>query len=110
MNRMPGHKWFKAVWGKDTGMGGRMKLRRWLKFAKCDECIEFRTELRKAGSAAATRQVRQREAKHHDFVRRERESYWSRRDAARNLHTRGNALSLIIDAADQGHQTPWIMT
>lgn len=100
--KMPSKSWFKAVWHMDSRVGRKIRLRKWIKFTKCDECVGFRERHREATTSAQRDEIKKNEAAHHAFVRRERESYWARRDLGRDPRTRQTALSLIIDAADQG--------
>jgi hypothetical protein len=94
-------KYFKRVWRHDNPLVKRIKLRKWLKFAKCDTCVDLRQQSRDAKSTVEREKVRLLEQEHWAFVKLERQSYWDRRDLGRNQLHRAQHLSLIIDAADQ---------
>lgn len=100
-SRLVGFRRFTGVW-KDPARGcSHIKIRRWLKFAKCDDCIDYRDKYRATTDEVVRRTVKKEEKEHHIFVRREREHYWANRAAAVDRDTRPETLSLIIDAADQ---------
>jgi hypothetical protein len=94
-------KYFKGVWNNESTATKRVKLRKWLKFAKCDTCVGFREQYKEETSPAARTEIKRKERLHYEFVKEERRSYWTRRDWGRNPGTRADNLSLIIDAADQ---------
>ena len=74
-------------------------LRKYLRFALCDDCIDFRERRRYAASEQERRLIKQQENIHHLFVHEERGSYYLRQNAA--IWMKEEYLSLIADGADQ---------
>ena len=62
---------------------GTIKLRKWLKFALCDECTSYRQErLDNQRNTQALQDISERERAHHLFVKEERASYYKRKQLA----------------------------
>ena len=74
-------------------------LRRYLRFAKCDDCVEYRRRRNATRDPKKLAVINKEERSHKCHVREERGSYWRRRDRARRFPHR--YLSIIIDGADQ---------
>ena len=74
-------------------------LRRYLRFAKCNDCVAFRRDRNETRDEQELRDISRKERKHKVFVKQERGSYWTRRARARQYPE--SYLSLIIDGADQ---------
>ena len=81
-----------------------LKLRKWMPFAKCDDCISRRKKKESEKDPAALKALIDEERGHIRFVKRERLSYTLRQnDSIRST----KYLSLIIDGADQSdHALP----
>jgi hypothetical protein len=90
--------YFLSVWRKSP-LTTHIKLRKHLRFALCDECIEFRDLQLKHQSSADRLELKNAQIKHHKFVKCERQLYYCRRDKGRDPAY--NAMSMIVDAADQ---------
>lgn len=89
-------KYFYSVWRTDCK---KVKVRAWLKFAKCDDCIKIR-KLRKATKQGRSlEKVRKMEKDHIKFVKAERQSYYKRRRRA--VEHPSQCMSIVIDGADQ---------
>lgn len=74
-------------------------LRKYLRFALCDDCIDFRERRRFATSDAERAEIKQKEKIHHAFIHEERCSYYWRRNAA--IFMKDEYMSIIADGADQ---------
>ena len=74
-------------------------LRKYLRFALCDECVEFRERRKFATSDQERREIKKLEKVHHSFVHEERTTYYLRKGAA--IFEPQYYLSIIIDGADQ---------
>ena len=74
-------------------------LRKYLRFALCDDCIEFRERRRYATSDEERREIKKLERIHHLFVHEERGSYYWRRNLA--IFMQEEYMSVIADGADQ---------
>ena len=75
-----------------------LKLRTWMPFAKCTECIENRKEQASEKDINVLRAIMEKQRNHIRFVKRERLSYRLRQ--LESLRS-DEYISLIIDAADQ---------
>ena len=89
---------FKRVRRKENRVR-HLVLRRYLRFAKCDECVDFRRQRNATRDPEKLIVIRKKEYAHKCLVREERGSYWRRRDKARRNPER--YMSIIIDGADQ---------
>ena len=78
-----------------------VKIRRWLKFALCDECVSFREERYETRDPDKLADLDRREKIHHAFVRAERHAYMTKRAVAEGPNGHRVCLSCIIDGADQ---------
>jgi hypothetical protein len=74
-------------------------LRRYLRFAKCNACVDFRSRRNATRDAKLLDVIYKEERGHKVVVREERGSYWGRRDRGRRFP--GQCMSVIIDGADQ---------
>lgn len=74
-------------------------LRRYMRFAKCNECVEYRRLRNGTRDEKELADLAKRERAHKQHVREERGSYWRRRDRGRRLPEK--YMSVIIDGADQ---------
>ena len=91
--------WFRAVWRTVPALSKFIKLRRWLKFSLCDDCIGFREDRANCKDAGQLAAISKAEKLHFEFVRKERVAYWDRRSLAEVFPRK--YLSMIIDGADQ---------
>jgi hypothetical protein len=89
---------FAEVWRKRDELEN-IVLRKYLRFAKCDGCVGFRTERAKTRDPKTLEDIRRREWKHKLMVKGERGSYWVRRKRA-TVEPKAYT-SVIVDGADQ---------
>ena len=89
---------FAEVWRKREELE-HIVLRKYLRFAKCDGCVGFRTERAKTRDPKVLEDIRRREWKHKLMVKGERGSYWVRRKRA-TVEPKAYT-SVIVDGADQ---------
>jgi hypothetical protein len=98
--KRPKHSWsskyFYMVWRTECE---KIKVRAWLKFAKCDECIDIRKQRKATKQGACLKKIREQESAHIKFVKAERQSYYKRR--LRAIEDPSQYLSMVIDGADQ---------
>jgi hypothetical protein len=89
--------WFKSVW-RSSSATNMIRLRRHLRFSKCDVCVSIRKRKAKTQDPDELKAIRMEERNHHVFVMSERMTYYNRRKTACDKPQ--SALSLIIDGAD----------
>ena len=75
-----------------------LKLRAWLPFAKCDQCMEHRSKKAGEKDPAARKVLDEEQRAHINFVKRERLSYRLRQLESISSN---QYLSMIVDGADQ---------
>lgn len=92
---------FCETWRTDKGLKRSIRLRKWLKFSLCDDCVRFREERRRTADPHKMDAIRKEELEHRRFVRLERRGYMDRREEAAHPQKRDHVLSIIIDGADQ---------
>ena len=90
---------FRAQWKDDKTLYRRLKLRKWLPFAKCDTCVDLRKKIVSTRSDDLLTKLRQTLGDHLKFIRRERMAYAMKRQRA--IHQPREFMSMIIDGADQ---------
>ena len=95
---LPSRSWFMYCWRTVPSLQG-IVLRKYLRFALCDMCIDFREKRRFATTDAERKEIKKMERIHHEFVHEERGTYYLRREHAVFYPT--EFLSLIADGADQ---------
>ena len=106
---LPVHKdvasatWFRHVWEKFEDCNGKRyketaKIRKWMPFAKCDQCSVHRERMSKTRDPAERKKLKAIQALHLERVRRERLSYAVRQRLSHSDPDR--YLSVIIDGAD----------
>ena len=101
LNKVPASKtYFLRVWRTDHSTQ-RIKLRKYLRFAKCSQCVEFRRLRSETPDRHLREKIKLREKAHLNKVRDERESYYQRQERAR--HYPGQFGSKIIDGSDNGN-------
>ena len=109
--RLPEHpsiasfSWFNCVWKKYPGPDGKtgyyddhVKIRKWMPFAKCNACAEYREAVAATSCLTKKKTLQAAHALHIARVKRERRSYMVRRKLAEMYPHR--FLSIIIDGAD----------
>lgn len=97
---------FNQVWRENVP---HIVIRKWLKFAKCDQCIEFRERRTLMLDAEAKIELQDAERLHVRFVKAERYSYYMRR--LRAVRFKLEYLSVIVDGADQqAYSLPYFCT
>ena len=96
--------WFCQVWTKDNTLSN-LSIRKWMPFAKCDVCKQFKDQEETEKDPAVREEVRAKYKTHLEEVQIERRCYYSNRQRAQQDPAR--FLSLIIDGADQSdHRLP----
>ena len=99
-------KYFYYIWRKECNT---VKVRAWLKFAKCDECVLIRKLRKETKHGACLKKIRERERTHIKFIKAERQSYYKRR--RRGIDQPDHFLSIVIDGADQqAYALPYFCT
>ena len=92
------HSYFMKVW-RTNPICTRIKLRRHLRFALCDDCVDFREQELEQPTGKARADLKKSMVDHYDFVKLERQLYYIRR--AKGVDPLVDAMSMIVDAADQ---------
>ena len=95
---VPSFQFFCRVWATDPRTQ-QFKLRQYLCFTLCDQCVYFINQRRVVNSVADRQLLRKLEKDHHAFICNERDSYYLRRLKA--LTEPNKYLSIIIDGSDQ---------
>jgi len=100
--------YFFKVW-RESLQTKHIRLRKHLRFTKCDICVELRERKSRTMDANLLAQVRQEEYEHFEFIKAERGSYYGRRSFA--VSRPDKALSIIIDGADwYNYAVPYFAT
>ena len=91
---------FTAAWANDKDYPQLQKflVRKWMPFAKCDDCSQLREALYVTKDSGERGQLLKRQGKHLRFVRRERLAYEHNR--TEGIMQSEDVLSLIVDGAD----------
>jgi hypothetical protein len=89
--------YFKQTWREDVTLD-LIRIRRYLRFAKCDECTTNLEDSHKTHDRAERKVLLTKHRKHLRFVTGERDSYYKRRAMARQ--NPDEYMSLIIDGSD----------
>lgn len=84
--------YFLSLWNTEVEVQ-HIRIRRWLRFAVCDECIGYRQSREETRDYKVRDRIVKEEFAHHTFVRGERHGYYKRSQAE-------NAISVIIDGSD----------
>jgi hypothetical protein len=93
------HKaYFLQVWRKNP-LCNHIKLRKHLRFALCDTCVDFRDLQMKPQTYIQRLILKKAQLEHHAFVKKERQLYVWRRERGRDPNQ--DVVSMIVDAADQ---------
>ena len=95
---LPSRSHFMRCWRTDPILK-HIVLRKYLRFALCDECIDFRERRRYATTDEERREIKTQEKIHKQFVHEERASYYWRRNQA--IFMKEEYMSMIADGADQ---------
>ena len=90
-------QYFLALWSLEPSLR-YIRIRKYLRFAKCDDCVDFRARRDATREKLAREQIKKEEVKHHDFVTGERDSYYKR--AGLGATDPKRYFSLIIDGSD----------
>jgi hypothetical protein len=90
--------YFMQTWRKNP-LCKHIKLRKHLRFALCDTCVEFRDLQLQHQTVVERMALKAAQLAHHQFVKAERQLYYVRRD--RGVNEAMDAMSMIVDAADQ---------
>jgi hypothetical protein len=64
--------YFQTVWRLEKRGCVKCVLRKWLRFAKCDDCVRLRTELQKARTVLTRTSILKEWDVHHRFIKIER--------------------------------------
>lgn len=92
---------FCRTWRHDKDLRRKIRLRKWLKFSLCDDCVRYREDRSKTSDPNKVSAIQSAELEHRRFVRAERRSYMDRREEAAHPRKREHVMSIIIDGADQ---------
>jgi hypothetical protein len=97
--------YFCSIWSKGDDKKWRrsVKLRKWMPFAKCDQCAGFRLAMADTQCPVEKSRLKALHREHLERVKRERMSYLVRQRLSIMYPDR--YLSLIIDGADSSHCT-----
>ena len=95
---LPSKSYFMRCWRTKKPLRS-IVLRKYLRFALCDDCINFRERRRFATSEEERRKIRKEEYIHWIFVHAERSSYYLRQNAG--LLYADECISIIADGAEQ---------
>ena len=95
---LPSKSYFFRCWRRDPVLKN-IVIRKYLRFALCDECVHYRELRRTASTEAERNEIKKKERIHHNFVHEERSTYYMRRN--QGIFEKQHYLSLIIDGADQ---------
>ena len=95
---VPSLSYFLRVWKKSPQLH-HIRLHKYLHFALCDTCVQQIDARRNRPSKQQMEDIIAKEQDHFNFVRRERQSYYARRDLSRRHPD--EFLSIILDGADQ---------
>ena len=95
---VPSYNYFRHVWKTSDDLK-HVKLHKYLKFSKCDLCVEFINRRNFSLNDEQKTSLKKEEYDHHMFVRRERQSYYARTHHAKTH--KDESLSVILDGADQ---------
>ena len=102
--RVPSLGYFEYCWSADAE-ANKVLMRRWLPFAKCDECCDNREQSYQTNDIDLKKKLAGFLSQHLLFVQRERMAYALHREQAK--HEPGTYLSMIVDGADQSkHNLP----
>lgn len=83
-----------------------IKLRKHLRFAKCDFCVEKRDARAKSLDPKVHEAIRLELNEHYKLIKQERQAYYDKRTKAKKFPER--CLSIIMDGADQSiYQLPY---
>ena len=93
---IPVYSYFTKLWREPAF--DDVVLRKWMPFAACDVCVEHNDMRTRAMTDAERKIMTARYAKHLEFVRRERDTYY--KNASMAMRNPKLYLSLIIDGAD----------
>jgi hypothetical protein len=79
--KLPTRSYFFKIWEKNSDTK-RFKVRRYLPLSQCVECVQFIDERRGCHTPETRLAIIAQERLHHDFIRREKSSYYTRRKQA----------------------------
>ena len=100
--------YFFKVW-RTSPRTSHIRLRKHLRFTKCDKCVELRERKSRTMDNTLLEQIRAEEKAHYDFIKAERGGYYLRRSQA--VKKPEEYLSLIIDGADwYSYAVPYFAT
>ena len=89
--------YFMKTWRTSSRLQ-HIRIRKYLRFAKCDKCVEFRSRHVDNMDREKRIGLQEEEGEHHDFVQGERDSYYSRQ--AKAEMDPKLCMSVIIDGSD----------
>jgi hypothetical protein len=89
--------YFLALWSVEPVLQ-TIRIRKYLRFAKCDTCVDFRARRDKTRDNDTREQIKKEEVTHHAFVTGERDSYYKR--AGQGVTDPTRYFSVIIDGSD----------
>jgi len=89
--------YFFSTWRLTQGLGN-IRIRKWLRFATCDDCVDYRKRRDETTDDCKRDQIKRDVKGHHEFVSGERGSYYKRQTRAQ-VHPE-KYISMIIDGSD----------
>jgi hypothetical protein len=90
-------RYFLALWSLEPKLR-HIRIRKYLRFAKCDDCVSFRARRDNTRDTKAREKIKKEEKEHHVFVTGERDSYYKRAGLGETAPRR--YFSVIIDGSD----------
>jgi hypothetical protein len=104
---LPSLAYFMKCWRTSPHLK-KIVLRKYLKFALCDQCIYYREQRRILTSVEEKQAIRKQETIHRNFVNEERQTYYWRRH--QSIYFSDDYVSIVLDgAAQQAYGLPHLL-
>jgi hypothetical protein len=104
---LPSEPYFMAVW-RTSPLLKKIVLRKYLKFALCDQCIYYREQRRILTSVEEKNNMKKQQRIHQQFINDERQTYYWRRH--QSIYFPDDYVSMVIDgAAQQAYGLPHLL-
>jgi len=103
------YSYFCKVWRADKEVSSKCKVRKYLPFAKCDDCSKFKKAEEETVNQLQRKALRAIQTQHIQDVKRERAKYAENK--AKAIAQPETYMSIVIDGADQSdHDLPHFAT
>ena len=103
------YRYFCKVWRADKEVASKCKVRKYIPFAKCDDCSKFKKAEEETVNPAHRKALRAIQTRHIQDVKRERAKYAENK--AKAIAQPETYMSIVIDGADQSdHDLPHFAT